>query len=277
MNKREGNKKLLKGQQYSQNRIVLLLCSLLLVTALLLAGMPHTVSANGQKVADQADLLNEKEEQQLQERLTAISERYQCDVIAATTDTFEGKDRQTYTDDFYYEAGYGYGEERDGIILMVNLKEREFHYATRGAAIRIFTDRRLEQIDDAVTPYLSAGKYAEAFMEYAEQAETFLKNAASGEQDGADSGMLLLIAAVIGAVVTALVLLILFRQMRTVRPKGYAKEYVRAGSFHVTSARDLYLYRTVSKHRIEKSDGGGGSTTHASAGGGRSGGRGGSF
>lgn len=264
--------------KHSQCKLAMQLYGLILTALLLLAGMPCTVYANGQKVADQADLLTEEEENQLQERLAEISNRYQCDVVAATTNSFDGKDRQTYTDDYYYESGYGYGKNLDGIILMVNLNAREFHYATRGSAIRIFTDRRLEQIDDVVTPYLSSGEYAKAFLKYADMAEKYLKLAAEGEsEDGLSEGTQLLIAVIIGAVVTGIVLLILFGQMRTVRPKGYAKEYVRARSFRVTGARDLYLYRTVSKHRIEKNDGGGGSTTHASAGGGRSGGRGGSF
>lgn len=272
----EWNGQTFKGLQGNWIKCVRQLSSLFLAI-LLLAGVPCTVYANGQKVADQADLLTEEEEKQLQEHLSGIAKSYQCDVVIATTDTFEGKGRQKYTDDFYYESGYGYGNERNGIILMVNLQDREFHYATRGSAIRIFTDRRLEQIDDAVTPYLTSGEYAKAFQKYADMAEKYLKLAAEGEsEEGLSKGVQLLIAAIIGVVVTGIVLLILFMQMRTVRPKGYAKEYVRDGSFHVTGASDLYLYRTVSKHRIEKSDGGG-STTHTSAGGGRSGGRGGSF
>lgn len=233
--------------------------------------------AKEQKVADMADLLTEDDEEKLQERLADLSERYQCDVVAATTDSFEGKDRQTYTDDYYYESGYGYGSDLDGIILMVNLNAREFHYATRGAAIQIFNDRILEKIDEQVTPYLSSGEYADAFMKYADLAEKYLRLAAEGKsEDELSTGMQLLIAVIAGAVAAGIVLLVLFGQLKTVRPKGYAKEYVRAGSFRVTGARDLYLYRTVSKQRIEKNDGGG-STTHSSAGGGRSGGRGGSF
>lgn len=278
MNKGECDRTIFKKWKHRHHKLAVYLYGLILTAVLLLAGMPCVAYANGQKVADQADLLTDEEEKQLQERLTEISKRYQCDVVAATTDSFDGKDRQTYTDDYYYESGYGYGKDLDGIILMVNLNAREFHYATRGSAIRIFTDRRLEQIDDAVTPYLSSGEYAKAFLKYADMAEKYLKLTAEGEsEDGLSGGMRILIAAIIGAVVTSIVLLILFGQMRTVRPKGYAKEYVRTGSFRVTGARDLYLYRTVSKHRIEKNDGGGGSTTHNSAGSGRSGGRGGSF
>lgn len=262
-------------QKYKTMTVHMLLVWLAVILMLLL---PNTAAyAREQKVADMADLLSETEEIKLQERLAEISERYQCDVVAATTDSFAGKDRQTYTDDYYYESGYGYGADLDGIILMVNLNAREFHYATRGAAIRIFNDRILERIDEKVTPYLSSGEYADAFMKYADLAEKYLKLAAEGEsENGLSTGMQLLIAVIAGAVVAAIVLLVLFGQLRTVRPKGCAKEYVRAGSFHVTGASDLYLYRTVSKQRIEKNDGGG-STTHASAGGGRSGGRGGSF
>ena len=259
--------------------LLLLLCSLLTGVS-----FEKAVNANEQKVVDMADLLTAEEESVLQKRLASLSEEYQCDVVAATTNTFEGKNRQDYTDEFFYEEGYGYGKERDGIILMVNLNDREFHYATRGTAIRVFTDRNLETIDERVTPYLSAGEFADAFLEYADLAEHYLENARQRGVFEGRAGMSvsvrILISLGVGLGVTIVVLLVLFGQLRTVRAKGQAKDYVRSGSFRVTGARDINLYRTISKHRIEKEHGGGGgggSRTHSAPGGGRSGGRGGSF
>lgn len=257
------------------------------VTGLFL-NLSMTACANDRKVADHSGLLTSGEESSLQERLTEISDKYQCDVIAATTDSFEGQDRWDYTDEFYNENAYGYGDTVDGIILMVNLPEREFQYLTRGKAIDVFTDYKLEVMDEQVTPYLSDGAYYEAFMEYADLAEEFLREGQAQESNsyvGEDTYERKLsasaqigIAAGVGLVVTAIVLLVLFGQLRTVRAKGQARDYVRSGSFRVTGARDIFLYRTVTRQRIERDNNGpGGSSTRPSSGGGRSGGRGGSF
>lgn len=242
---------------------------------------------NPQKVTDGADLLTTEEEEKLQERLAQIAETYECDVAVATTDSCGGKSPQDYTDDFYYENGYGYGEDIDGIILMVSMGERKFHLATRGKAIRIFTDYGLEQIDEAITEYLSDGEYYDAFTEYADMVEEFIIEAENGTPYDVDHEyerpmewwFRILISMAVGIVAALVVFLVLRHQLKSVAPGRQAAEYVRDGSFRVKRERDVFLYRTVSRHKIERHEdgGGGGSSTHSTSDGGSAGGHTGSF
>lgn len=247
----------------------------------------HAAAANSEKVVDDAGLLTQEEEIQLQDRLVEIAEEFQCDVVVVTVQSLNGMSVQDYTDSYYYQHGYGYGSNIDGIILLVSMRERQFHLGTRGKAIRIFTDYGLEVIDDKITPYLSDGEYAKAFQEFADLAEEFMQEAANGRaydtnhtyRQPMNAGLRVLIAIGIGLLAAAIAMVILFQQLRSVRVRQEAREYVRNGSFHITRANDLFLYRTVARHKIERSSGGGGgggSTTH-SAPGGRAGGRSGSF
>ncbi len=248
------------------------------------------VSANDAKVADEAGLLTDEEEAELQERLSEIAEEYQSDVVVATVDSCEGMDVQSFTDRYYYRNGYGYGAELDGIILLISMQERRFHLATRGSAIDTFTDYGLEVIDNEITPYLSDGEYAEAFEKFADLAEEFLEEAAKGSpydrdhsyEAGIKSLTYFFFAMGIGFFAAVVTLVVLFQQLRSVRVQNEARNYVREGSFHITRANDIFLYRTVSRTRIrqdppERGGGGGGSMTHAAPGGGRAGGRSGSF
>ncbi len=262
---------------------------ILLLTFLLVCTFGMTAAAeNDRKVVDMADLLTDEEEDKLQEQLAEISEKYQCDVVAATTDSCGGQSPQDFTDDFYYENGYGYGNDIDGIILMVSMEERKFHLATRGKAIQIFTDYGLEQIDDRITGYLSDAEYYDAFKKYGELAETFIKEyEKTGEgfdvnklfKEKMSIGLRLLISVAAGLVAAVAVFFALRAQLKSVGVEKRAQEYVRDGSFHVTRSRDVFLYRTVHKER--KPDppkgGGGGSSTHRTSGGGSAGGRTGSF
>lgn len=126
-----------------------------------------------------------------------------------------------------------------------------------------------------------------AFVKYADLAEEFLQEAAEERpydtnhkyQHKMSAAGKFAIAAGAGLITTVIVMLVLLGQLRTVRAKGGAKDYVRSGSFRVTEAKDIFLYRTVSRQKIEheSASSGGGSTTRSSSGGGRSGGRGGSF
>ena len=130
------------------HRYRMLILPFLLIVMLGLVSVLSVSAKNSQKVTDNADILSEWEEEKLQEQLLETAEQYQCDVVVLTTDSCGRKSPQDYTDDYYYENGYGYGRDIDGIMLMVSMGDRKFHLATRGAAIDIFTDYGLEIIDE---------------------------------------------------------------------------------------------------------------------------------
>lgn len=262
---------------------------MLLLTFLLVMTMGMTAAAeNDQKVVDMADILTTQEEEKLQNMLQEIAEKYQCDAAVVTTETCEGKSAQDYTDDYYDANDYGYGSTDDGIILMVCMGERQFHLATRGTAITMFTDYGLEVIDNQITEYLTDGDYYKAFKTYGDLVDEFIEeyettgkafDVRHAYKEKMEIGLRVLISAAVGLVLAVIVVVSLFAQLRTVAVEKRAHEYVRSGSFRVTRERDLYLYRTVSRRRKEKSSGGGGggSSTHKTSGGSRAGGRTGSF
>ena len=73
-----------------------------------------------------------------------------------------------YADDFYDYNGYGYGDSRDGILLLISMEERDWRISTCGYGITVFTDAGQEYISDKFLPYLSDGDYSEAFTKYAD-------------------------------------------------------------------------------------------------------------
>lgn len=60
-------------------------------------------------------------------------------------------------------------------------------------------------------------------------------------------GEALLIALGIGLLVALIVTLIMKGQLRSVRFKHSASDYVRSGSLRLTQSHDLYLYRNVTR------------------------------
>ena len=68
-------------------------------------------------------------------------------------------------------------------------------------------------------------------------------------------------------------------RMNTAKPKGTAMEYIKKGSFKLTSEKDIFMYSTVTKKAKPKDNdnSAGGSTTHVSSSGSEHGGGGGSF
>ena len=139
------------------------------------------VLENRTRVVDMAELMDESEKSSLLSKLDEISERQQLDVVVVTVNTLDGKTPAAYADDFYDYNGYGYGQNKDGVLLLVSMEDRDWYISTTGYGITAFTDKGIDYISDEFKPYLSDGDYYEAFVEYAKQCDKFMTQAGEGK------------------------------------------------------------------------------------------------
>lgn len=238
------------------------------------------------RLVDDADILTSEEEWKLEEKLNEISEKYQCDVAVVTTEDTDGRSVVEYADDFYDYNGYGMGEGDDGILLLLDMDDREWAISTYGYGSTAFTDKGQKYISDKFLPYLKEGDYAEAFMVYADLCGDFLEQAETGE--AFDSGNMpkepisllwipgsLLIGMIFAFVITGFMRL----QMKSVRKQTQAFAYIKPDSLKITKSRDSYLYSQTSRTPKPKDNGssGGGSSMHTSSSGRSHGGSSGTF
>lgn len=238
------------------------------------------------RLVDNADLLSESEEEELQDELDEISERQEFDVVVVTVDSLDGKTAEEYADDFYDYHGYGFGTDHDGILLLVSIEERECHITTTGYGITVFTDAGIDYILDQFLPYLSDEEYLQTFEMYAELCDEFVTAAVNGEVY--DSGNLpkgdfpvleyLVLALLVGGIISALIVFGMRSSLKSVQRQNAAADYVRTGSMAVTGRYDRFLYtHTSKKPRPKPSESSSGSSTHVSSSGTTHGGGGGKF
>ena len=258
----------------------LLFCMVTTFPALAASDMPRLV--------DNADLLSNTEESALLEKLDEISERQQMDVVVVTTQTIDGKSPGEYADNFYDYNGYGFGNEADGILLLINMEDRDWYITTTGYGITAITDAGREYISEQFLSDLGEGKYADAFTTYADLCDEFITQAKTGSpydvgnlpKKPFDFGMHFIIAFAIGLVAAVVATNIMKAKLKTVRFQSAAREYVRSGSMNVNEQKDLFLYTHVDRHRKpepEENNATGGSSTHISSSGRTHGGGGGKF
>ncbi len=233
---------------------------------------------------DHENLLTEDEAAELSEKLDAINDTYSCDVVIVTTDDLEGKTATEYADDYYDYNGFGDGNTRDGILLLVSLAERKWATSTCGEAIDIFNDSELYDIEDKFVPYLSDGEYYTAFDTFADLCEFRLSSIYGyhGETHAHHrtiqfSILYLFVGTIVGVVIAFIAVLIMKGQLKSVRYQPAAQNYLRNGSLNITERRDIFLYSTVSKRAKPKDTGSSGSSTHSSSSGSSHGGHSGSF
>lgn len=262
--------------------------AILILLALLIISSCRVITAGAidqMLVYDEADLLSDEEESELLSRLEQLSSKYKMDIAVVTVDSTSDKTPMEFADDFYDYNGYGYGEEHDGLLLLISMEYSDWWISTCGKAINVFTDAGIEYIGERITYYLSDGDYAGAFNEFAVLCDAFIIQAETGDpydshnlpKEPFNILMALGIALVVGLIVAYIHVGKLKDQLKTANKKAEASAYVKAGSMNVSDCRDLFLYRTVTRTARETESSRGGSSTHTSSSGSSHGGGGGKF
>ena len=275
----------------------------LVLVILILAVLPVTCFARMSLVQDQAGLMDANQQTALEQRASELSEAYRMDIVIVTTNSNDGKDAQSYADDFFDENGYGADKDGSGILLLVSMETREWTFSTTGNGIYAFTDYSLEILSDELIPYLSSGEYYEGFSRYLECLPTYLDAFQNGKPvDGYASdydpnttedvvyyeepmtfGDVLPLACIIGLVVAGISVAVMAASMNTRRKQSGAGDYLVDNSFQLQTNRDYFLFSNVSKTRRAQENnnshgsGGGGSHIHTSSSGRSHGGRSGKF
>lgn len=219
------------------------------------------------KLVDNADLLTESEKVALMDRLDSVSGEYQVDIVIATVETLGGYTPDTYIENFYDYNNYGYGENRDGVMLLVAMDEREYRILSNGLGADAISSQDIESIGDTIAPYLTDGDYEDAFNIFIDECEYQI----DGEINGFPFAFFknLMISLAIGFAVAFLITGYMRSKLKSVKKQVAASEYTKQGSMQVTSANEFYLYRVVDRRRKANNSTSGSSGPSRNVGGGR--------
>lgn len=241
-------------------------------------------------LVDEAGLLSEEESSTLINKLEEISQRQKNEVAVVTVNSLEGKTAEAYADDYYDYNGYGYGENDDGLLLLVSMGEREWAVTTYGYCHTVaFTDAGLDYISSEFRRKLSSGEYAKAFDCFADLCDDFLTQAATGEPYDVDnmpkgkvSPFWLYTDLVVAFFISFGIVKGKSRNLKSVKKQESAKAYERRGSLSLRRSTDSLVNRIVTQKTIRNeknssSGSSGGSSSHISSSGRSHGGTSGKF
>ena len=233
-------------------------------------------------IMDTAKLLSKEDVSSLEEKLSKISEQQKLEIVVVTTQDSEGFEVSDYAERIFSTCDYGYGETKDGILLLLSMKERDWYIATHGYGKTVLSDRQVESVGKKIVPALSAGNYANAFSSFADECNNYIEAAKSGnadyDSDGNYSRTPLPITALpicfgIGLIIALIIVGIMKKKLKTAVRQKEANNYVKDGSFRVTESYDQFLYSNVTQTRISRDnndsyDSGSSSSSDSSFGGG---------
>lgn len=229
----------------------------ILMFALALPVFAEEISAP--RVIDQAGLLSSSDEELLEDEVASLKEKYNFDIVILTVRSTGEKSVTAYADDYYDYNGYGCGDGRDGMLLLISMEERDWCVSTSGRGNEVFGSDFLDYLEgSAVIDRLSDADYYGAFDRFLGISGSYLESDVSGNpvkirRDTGDTVILCVIAVIASFVVSLIILGVMKSRMNTVIKRSDAADYVRRDSFNMRRSADYYLYSTETKIRIQRS------------------------
>ena len=240
------------------------LLSMLFAVVLCLSLTVSAFAASGADIYDEADLLTTQEETQLAGKLSEISGEFDAQIVVMTVSS-TGGNIDAYIEDQYDSMNMGYGENRDGVLLLVCMDDREYRILSNGYAGESIGPSQIDAIGDAIVSDLSDGAYADAFSTFADQCAYYLNGYLNGFPFNV--GKNLIVALIVGVVAGIVVAFVLKKQLKSVRQQKQANVYIKSGSMQITTRRDLFLYREVSRTKKDTSKSSGSGSSRSVGGG----------
>lgn len=235
-------------------------------------------------VSDTAGLTTSEQWQKLETAAERISDRYSCGVYVVSLQDYRDygsySNIRSFSEEFYNHYRLGLGQNRNGILLVLSMEERDYCLIAYGDdAHYAFTDYGKEVLANSFLDDFKRNDWSGGFVDYISGCEELLSRAAEGKpvdvQYESRSGIPPELST---GIIIGVPLLVSFgacegmkRRMKPVKPQNRADEYIVPGGIHFSLKRDVFVNRTVSRTVIrsenrDSSFGGGGGTTVNSGG-----------
>ena len=248
--------------------------SLIILLVLALSLVPTTFAATKGTIVDDERLLADAHLTSLSFLADMVRTEYDFPVYIHTVPTVGGMDPFAFAEQLYDHLGYGTGSDRSGVMLMVNMGERDAVFFTRGYGNTVFTDYGWRKLEERYLPYLSDGKYYEAFEVFINGCDEHLELASSGTPIDVNApgpygrqqnlASTIAIIAVISLVLAALICFIIARKMKTAVVSKTAHNYITPGGFTLTAQSDHFTHTTTTRVKIDSDSSSGGTSVSSS-------------
>lgn len=174
-------------------------------------------------VTDAAGLLSENENMLLEKMAESVSQKYGVGVYIVTVEDYrdfhsEGVYKATYT--IYHECTMGEGPNRDGIMLLLSMDDRDwamFCYGSRCEyAFNSYGQQKLEKV---FLDNFGENDWYGGFEDYVKECSVYLEKASAGKPVRASLFYPLLIVIGLSLLAAAAVVAVIWRKMETVSKK----------------------------------------------------------
>lgn len=247
------------------------------VALLLVLCLAAPVSAAENYVIDDAGLLSEEQREQLNARAAEISEKQKIGIYILTVYDYRdyGEEHEIFDVlwNYYHDYRLGYGENREGMILMLSMYDRDyatFFYGDRTEYA--FNSYGQEKLEGAFLDYFGEDAWFIGFRNYLSEAEEYMERAAAGDPVRESAWPMAMLFVCIALAIAGIATLVEWGKMKNVAKKTDAIQYQTDSGLNLSVCTDQFIRQTVTRRKIQTQSSSGGSRSHSGGGGsGRSG------
>ena len=248
-----------------------------------------TSFADNEHIVDDIGLLSSSEKADLETRIDNFINEHQFDLVVWFTEEYTNN--IDYQSSDFYDANYGFGEDKIGIIFEVNMNTREYCINIAGEdLIYKIPDAAQDDILDWTFDNLADGYYYEMVIDLLDSLDYVLNHQDNyrheiiyvpspkpTEPNPFESAKMRLLMMGVGSLtlsllVAAISVTMMIKKLKGTAKKTSANDYIRKGSLNLSRSHEIFLYTTTTRVRISSPSNnrgghsGGSSTYHSYSG-----------
>ena len=205
-----------------------------------------------ERIIDNAGLLSSSQKASLNSKINSISEQYKFDLVIVTERNIEsGVSFINYAEEFFFNNDYGFGQNKDGCLLLQVNAARDYSISNFGRSRNILNDYAFNKLESDIVKHLGEGNTYAAYSSFLDNWEEFLildtKWSRSYNFFHQWNAVLVIIAWAIALAIGFITVHSWKSSMNTAIKKTQASSYIVPGSITYSVKNDSFLYSTVTK------------------------------
>lgn len=224
----------------------------LIIVMLLFIGLKNVYAIptfdNTTKVYDYAQVLTEKEENKLKEEVNDYINKYNMDMVIVTVKYYTQSTVDEYINLFYNQNGFGVGNNKDGIMIVVDLKNNNTSIKIFGRSINYYSESEVKNILNIINGEEEYYDKLDRFLDYS--------NKYINEFDTINDNISIfsfihwLGILMPSLIIPTIVIVIGILKNKTVKKEDTANYYIKNGSVLINTKDDKFITTNTKKDRL---------------------------
>ena len=232
----------------------------ILICILALMCLSASALAETVRLYDPDDVFTAGQQADFTQRADALSEAYGVDLLFVVTYDSQGLHGYDYAPQIYQSIRGSEAQRNYGVVAVL-LDNRTYGFDARGTLSHAFNSNGgSEKLETLLEYHLRNDAYYEAANAYLDYVERLCLSDDFGAIPSAFdiANEFAVFVVIIAALIAGIVVAILVGKLKTARFASSAGAYVVEDSLHLNGSGDIFLYETVTRHKIQSQSSGGG-------------------